>query len=627
MDKSLLLDKITSPADLRRLKASQLPRLCEEIRDVLVQTVSETGGHLASNMGTVELTVMLHRVFRSPTDQLVWDVGHQSYTHKLLTGRKSRFSTLRQENGLSGFTRQSESVHDSFISGHSSTSISAADGISRAKSLLGEEGHVVAVIGDGAFTGGLAFEGLNNIARNNKKVIVILNDNKMSISKNVGGLTSYLSRLRAHQGYFKLKDLTKDVLGQVPGVGDSLVETVTASKNFLKQSIYHTSFFEDLGFVHFGPVDGHNLKMLEDVLVRAKSLNQPVLIHVETIKGKGYMPAEKNPGAYHAVAPFNPALGADDTPRESFSTVFGKTLVKLAGKDRRICGVTAAMKYATGMDYFARRYKNAGRFFDVGIAEGHGVTFCAGLASKGMIPVFAVYSSFLQRAYDQVLHDCAIERQHMVLAVDRAGIVGDDGETHQGVFDCAFLSSVPGVSIYSPALYSEVEYCLEKALFAETGICAVRYPRGGEPELPASYVPLKQDYFHLDSGSRSILLITYGRLYAQACQAVSLLAEKGIAVSVLKLTKVCPLEQAWLNIAMQYESVLFAEEGIRAGGIGEHTITALALAGYHGNMSIAAIENQFVAQGKPDAALARLGLDEAGLARTIEAQLTERKRA
>lgn len=620
-----LLNTINSPAELRRLDAAQLPRLCAELRRFLITNVSETGGHLASNLGVVELTVALHRVFQSPNDPIVWDVGHQSYVHKILTGRREKFSTLRQAGGLSGFPKTTESVHDAFLAGHASTSISVADGIARAKRLKGEKGHVVAVIGDGAFTGGMALEGLFNAARQeNNNLIVILNDNKMSISKNASSLGRYLAQLRANRSYLRLKDATKSLLQTIPLVGEGMVEAISGSKSWVRNFVFSTSFFEELGYAYMGPVDGHNLPVLEAVLQRAKSLNRPVLIHAETVKGKGYRFAEKNPGHYHGVSRFNPKIGANEPPPgNNYSEIFGEHLTRLAKEDTRICAVTAAMKYGTGLNHFSRAFKATGRYVDVGIAEEHAVTFSAALASQGLLPVCAIYSTFLQRAYDQILHDSAIEPRHIVLAVDRAGVVGEDGETHQGLFDCAFLSTIPGVSILSPTTYAELRDCLHRALYEEKGVVAVRYPRGAAPpmEEPRSH----QDFLHLPAADKNLLLVTYGREWAEVSEAAEELGARGRTPGLLKLTKVHPLPRKALEIAMDYDHILFLEEGIRTGGIGEHFLAALAEKGYTGSVTLHAVEG-FVPHATVAVQLAYLRLDAQSIVERV-LQLEEARKS
>ena len=620
MGRYQILEKINSPRDLRGLSRQQTELLCREIRAALIEGVSATGGHLASNLGVVELTVAIHRVFSSPTDQIVWDVGHQCYTHKLLTGRREGLDSLRRKDGLLGFPRPGESVHDAFIAGHASTALSVACGLARGKELRGEPGHVIAVVGDGALTGGMAYEGLNNLAQGkNSKVIAIINDNKMSISKNVGGLTKYLTHLRTNSSYYQLKDATKHALGLLPYIGPGAVGAVSESLAAIKNLIYKTDFFENLGYRYMGPVDGHDLKALCGALARAKSLNRPVLLHLETIKGKGYHFAETNPGAYHGVSSFNPKTGGNCRINEnSFSAVFGRELIRLAKSDKSICAVTAAMKHATGLGEFSAHFGREGRFFDVGIAEGHAVTFSAGLAAKGLKPVLAVYSTFLQRGYDQLIHDCAIEPRRILLAVDRAGFVGEDGETHQGTFDCAYLTTVPGVTIYAPATYRELEVSLAQSLGGQGGgITAIRYPRGSEPGEDSLFWDYIDDdradlapvYFGGDCPG--LLIITYGRETEQAVIAAEKLGRDKVAV--LKLTKVWPLEEKAIALAHAHPAVLFAEESAKIGGIGEHFIARLATEGYKGKLAHKAVEG-FVPQGSVGEQMKMTGLDGQSLA-------------
>lgn len=615
-----LLEKISAPKALWVLSAGQLTRLCREIRQALIEGVSANGGHLASNLGVVELTVAIHRVFESPTDQIVWDVGHQCYTHKLLTGRLKDLHTLRRKDGMRGFPRPCESEHDAFIAGHASTALSAACGLARGKELTGQPGHVIAVVGDGALTGGMAYEGLGNLALARQgKVVVILNDNKMSISKNVGGVARYLTFLRNSASYFKLKDATKSALGAIPYVGREMVGVVGNSLALVKNFVYRSDLFENMGYQYMGPINGHDLSALEKALARAKSLNRPVLLHVETVKGKGYPFAERSPGIYHGVPSFDPNIVKATgpirgkgfaAPPESFSDVFGVLMNRMAASDKRVCAVTAAMKNATGLSQFAARFGREGRFFDVGIAEGHAVTFSAGLAAKGLKPVLAIYSSFLQRGYDQLIHDCAIEPTHLVLAIDRAGLVGEDGETHQGVFDSAFLTTIPGIKIYSPASYRELKLCLDESLNRQTGLCAVRYPRGKQPKLDKFLNTDNLDFVRAGKGrGKGLLLVTYGRITEQVNIAYNTLKERVPNVSLLKLTRIWPLEEAALRTAHKYKAVLFVEEGISSGGIGEHFISRLALEGYKGKLALRAIDGRFVPQGTVAEQIALLGLD------------------
>ncbi|HAN44480.1 MAG TPA: 1-deoxy-D-xylulose-5-phosphate synthase, partial [Ruminococcaceae bacterium] len=573
MSKSLL-DGINSPDDIKKLNIYQLTKLSDEIRNMLIDVVSKNGGHLASNLGVVELTIAIHKIFDCPKDQIVFDVGHQSYTHKILTKRKARFDTLRKKGGISGFPKSSESEYDAFIAGHSSTSISAACGLASAKRLKGDDGYVVAVIGDGALTGGLAFVGLNNAARANDKIIIVLNDNEMSISKNVGALARYLALIRSSKNYFNLKDKTEEALSNIPLIGENLVKSISWSKDAFKQLLYHSNFFEDLGFQYMGPVDGHNIENLCDVLQRAKDLARPVLVHVDTKKGKGYGFAENNPGAYHGTSNFDIIKGSPELPSEdSFSNIFGKYITEMAEKDERICAVTAAMKYGTGLHHFSARFKNDGRFYDVGIAESHAVTFCAGLAANGMIPVFAVYSTFLQRAVDQVIHDASIEKKHIILAVDRAGIVGDDGETHQGVFDVPLLSCIPEIAIYSPANYEELKYSLNKAVYDNNGVCVVRYPRGPQIEYDNAYAFTPDEFnFINQQGNNQTIIVTYGRIYGEVCKAHKLLEEEKICCGILRLNKIAPIPEDAVKILSKFNNIFFVEESIQKGAIGEQLL-------------------------------------------------------
>lgn len=623
--KSSILDTICSPQDVKKLPFEQLDVLCTQIRERLIQTTAKTGGHLASNLGTVELTVALHRVFDCPNDQIVWDVGHQCYTHKLLTGRREQFSTLRQEGGLSGFPKHKESEYDAFIAGHSSTSISVASGLARAKKLQNDQYHVIAVIGDGAFTSGLAFEGANNAARFGDNLIVILNDNKMSISKNVGSFSKYLSKIRARPAYFRTKDRVESFCNHLPLIGKPLSQSLTWLKSTLKTVVYGSNWFEDMGFCYLGPIDGHNMETLCDVLQRAKNLHRPVFLHIETQKGKGYSYAEQNPGEYHGTSGFDVDTGKSfSSASTNFSNEFGLYLTELAKKDERICAITAAMKYGTGLNHFSRAFGQQGRFFDVGIAEPHAVTFAGGLAANGMLPVFAVYSSFLQRCYDQIIHDLSIERQHVVIGIDRAGIVGSDGETHQGLFDVAMLSSVPGITLYSPATYEEMRCSLHKSLYEHTGVCCVRYPRGGESKLPA-FDPQAAWAIEPKEAKPRLLLVTYGKLSAQAVQAARTLSQQGVSTAVLKLLRLLPLCEEAVGQAMQAEYVLFAEEGIESGGIGQMFGNSLLEKGFHGHYRVLAVHDRFVEQATPERALHLCGLDAQSMVMTCTQWMKEQQ--
>lgn len=599
------LDNINSPDDLKSIEKKQIDALCAEIRDYLIQTVSHTGGHLASNLGVVELTVAMHRVFNSPTDQFVFDVGHQCYTHKLITGRRERFSTLRTEGGLSGFPKPSESIHDPVISGHSSTSISAALGLAEAKKQSGQNGCVVAVIGDGALTGGLAYEGLNNAGRSKNRLIVVLNDNRMSINKNVGAVARHLAVLRTKKGYFRLKSGIAKVFGAIPLVGKKINKMLLTSRKAIKNTLYKSSMFEDMGFSYMGPVDGHNEQLLERVLETAKGLGRPVLVHICTLKGKGYYHAEKKPRKFHGISAFDPDSGEPNFSEPTFSSVFGNELCKLAENDDRICAVTAAMKSGTGLDTFAEKFCH--RFYDVGIAEGHAVTFASGLAANGMKPFFAVYSSFLQRAYDQLIHDVAIANQNVTLIIDRAGIVGDDGETHNGVFDAAMLLPIPNFKVYSPAYFSEISYCLKKCADS-SGPTAIRFPRGTEAAKPEKLQIDGGDFLLSENGSKT-LAVSYGRLGGTLLFVQERLKADGTDISVLKLLLINRIDSYCIERALQYESVVFFEEGMKRGGVGEYFGSILLEHGYKGRFIHRAIDDRFVPQAAVSSALAGLELD------------------
>ena len=463
---------------LSRLTDQEGEALCARMRQELVENVSKTGGHLASNLGAVELTVAIHRVFDTSVDRLVFDVGHQCYPHKMLTGRREKMSTLRQYGGIAGFPKPSESVHDAFIAGHASNSVAVALGMARARTMLEEDYKVIALIGDGALTGGLSYEGLSNAGECGQQILVILNDNGMSITPNVGGIADHLAKQRLKPQYLTFKKHYRRIMN-ANALGRAVYRVTHRIKQALKQTLLPCSMFEDMGFHYLGPVDGHNLPLLTKILRYAKELDEPVLLHVKTVKGKGFKPAEENPDSFHGVAPFDPATGkAKREAGENFSAVFGRTLTRLAGQDRRVCAVTAAMTGGTGLERFAQAFPD--RFFDVGIAEGAAVSMAAGMAKQGALPVFAVYSTFLQRSYDMLLHDVAIDNLHVVLGVDRAGLVGDDGETHHGLFDVAYLDTVPNMTVLAPASFAELEVMLNRALFHLSGPVAVRYPRGGE---------------------------------------------------------------------------------------------------------------------------------------------------
>lgn len=608
-----LLNKVDSPKQLKEIPKEQLDELCNEIRDFLINTISKTGGHLASNLGVVELTVAMHRVFDCPQDNFIFDVGHQCYTHKILTGRRESFNTLRQKDGISGFTKPTESKYDSFISGHASTSISAAYGIATAFALQNSKNYAVAVIGDGAFTGGEAYEALNNAGRSKTRLIVILNHNDMSISKNVGAFARYLSTIRSKKSYLEFRSFVDNVLHHIPLVGAPTARLIEKLKSALKMILYRSTFFEELGYTYLGPVDGHDIKQLTNAMTRAKAANSPVVIQVETIKGKGYSFAEENPGAYHAIAGFDVLNGGDNVVMsDCYSNAIGTELTRLAAANEKICAITAAMKYGTGLHTFYNAHKE--RFFDVGIAEEHAVTFAGGLASQGFVPVFCVYSTFLQRGYDQIIHDLAIDQKHVVLCIDRAGIVGEDGETHQGIFDAAFLSQIPNVKIYSPEGYDETRLCLKKAIEEDNSVVAVRYPRGGDKRDNDMEISTNLSYKNNNSNS---LIISYGRVFTNCYKAEKSLARQNKPLSLLKLTQISPIDEKVFEIAQSYEKIFFIEEGIKRGGIAEQISAELASKGYKGSFNTIAIDNTFVKQGEVNEILNKYQMSPEGIEKFI----------
>lgn len=610
-----LLDRIDCPDDIKRLSKAELLRLCAETRRFLIDTLSQTGGHVASNLGVVELTVALHRCFDTERDRLVFDVGHQCYAHKLFTGRRKQFSTLRQAGGLSGFPKPSESVHDAFIAGHASNSISVALGLARVQQTLPPDrrNHVVALIGDGAMTGGLAYEALNDAGAAKVPLIVILNDNGMSINANVGAVSEHLERLRSRPAYYHFKKWYRSLFGKHPAQ-NPIYRFNHRVKTFFKRSIYPSStLFEDMGFTYLGPVDGHDLPRLCNTLEWAKELQGPVLVHVRTVKGKGCAYAERNPGRYHGVGPFDPETGVVAPSGESFSSVFGRRLEDCAAQDPRVCAITAAMADGTGLGHFAGAYPD--RFFDVGIAEGHGAAMAAGLARQGMLPVFAVYSSFLQRSYDMLIHDIALQGLHVVLGVDRAGLVGADGETHHGCFDALFLSEIPGFTVYCPASFAELRRMLSDALFRCTGPVAVRYPRGGEGDYRAdagenALTCLRQ------GGDAAIL--TYGILVNEALAAAETLAADGIEAAVYKLNRISPLDWEDLKPLSAVRRLVVTEDAMGAGCVGQRVTAILAEHGQElERLILRNLGKTFAPEGTVRQLWERFGLDRHGIAADV----------
>ena len=571
-----ILNNINSPADLKALPEEAMVPLCGEIRSFLVDNVRRTGGHLASNLGVVELSVAIHRVFDSPKDHIIFDVGHQSYVHKLLTGRREGFSELRRSGGLSGFPKISESEHDAFGTGHSSTSISAALGFAIADKQSGSDARTVAVIGDGAFTGGMVHEALNNCKRN-IRLTIILNENEMSISKNTGRFAKSIARLRAKKFYIKTKARTRDALKNIPVVGDSLFETAKSFKKAVKDVLYGSNYFEDMGIYYLGPVDGNDYGAIESILRDAAELNECCVIHVKTKKGKGFRPAEIEPWSYHGIQPRDKV-----TPDSTFSTEFGKKLSVLADSDSKICAITAAMSEGTGLEAF--RKEHADKLFDVGIAEPHAVTFAAGLAANGQKPVVAIYSTFLQRAYDNIIHDVALQSLPVTFCIDRAGLNASDGATHHGIFDVAFLSQIPNVELYTPVTFEGMKTTLAASL--SSGKCnAIRYPSGSESELIKSVFYTDGEYTAdrvraIDVDRADGIVITHGRITEEALHAKKLLAEKGFCLGVILCEKIKPYGELAKKIAgilpEKPMKIVTLEEEIRAGGFGMMLLDALS---------------------------------------------------
>ena len=611
-----LLPGIKAPSDVKKMNTEQLNELCFEIRQKMLETVSQNGGHLSSNLGAVELTVALHKVFDSPKDSIVFDVGHQCYAHKLITGRYESFDTLRQKDGLSGFCRPNESEHDTFYSGHSSTSVSAGLGIATANRLLDNGNYTVTVIGDGSFTGGMVYEALNNGGRSKTKHIIILNDNKMSISENVGSFAKYLAVIRSKPGYYNLKASTERTLNRIPNVGKKITKKLYDLKTDLKNKLYtQSTFFEDLGYRYMGPIDGHNISVLVDALEAAKKVNAPVLLHVNTIKGKGYKFAEEDPSRFHGVGPFDLATGKTQSALDCFSDKLGEYLCKYAPANKKMCAITAAMGLGTGLECFRKSFPD--RFFDVGIAEEHAVTFASGLAKKGMLPVFAVYSTFFQRCYDQLVHDISLQKLKVIFAIDRAGFVGEDGETHNGLMDVAFLSTIPDIIVYSPCCYRSLEADINNAVNADKVAVAVRYPRGGQADNISVLQYDCVEFSTYGDKNAETCIVTYGRVTSQAIKAVDELSAKNINALLISLNRIKPLPENAVDIMYTMKKVFFFEEGIRSGGIGEKTGFRLLERGYKGAFSLTAVNDRFVSQATVGELLHEYGLDAEGIVKKI----------
>ncbi len=615
----MLLENVNCPEDLKQLTLTELNSLAEEIRHYLLETITQTGGHLASNLGAVELTLALHTVFDTPRDKIVWDVGHQSYVHKMLTGRRQQFCTLRQCGGLSGFPCIDESPHDAFGAGHASTSISAALGLAVARDLKGEDSHIIAVIGDGAMTGGLAYEGLNNAGQIGTRLIVLLNDNGMSISANVGAIAKHLNRLRSDPRYSKAKKRFEGLIARLP-LGWVALEGARRIKNGLKGLVMPTLLWEQLGFTYLGPIDGHDLHLLQETLQQAKSFDGPTVVHVVTRKGKGYDPAEEDAVSFHGVAP----NGSKKSAAPTYTKVFGDTLVRLARDNPHLVAITAAMPDGTGLVPFSREFPS--RFFDVGIAEEHAVTFAAGLARRGIKPVVAIYSTFMQRAFDQVIHDVCMQRLPVVFAIDRAGIVGDDGRTHQGAFDMAFMRQVPEMVVMAPKDENELQHMLATAIQHE-GPISVRYPRGSGVGVPLDPAPvaLPIGRAELLRQGNDITLLAIGTAVYPAMAAAELLAQQGVYAAVVNARFVKPLDEDMINaLARRTSRVVTIEEGALPGGFGSAVAELLADSKLSDTALLRlGLPDDFVDHAPPNVVRARFELDPEGIVHSIHQRFPE----
>ena len=610
-----LLNTINSPDDLKCLTAAQLDQLCVEIREFLVENVSQTGGHLASNLGAVELTVALERVYDSKTDRIVFDVGHQAYVHKMLTGRRDAFSTLRKYKGLSGFPKPKESVCDASIAGHASTSISTALGMARARTLQGKSYDVCAIIGDGSMTGGLAYEAIADAGQSGEPIVVILNDNAMSISESVGGTANMLSHMRTRPAYFAFKRVYHKTIGRIR----PLYLFLHKVKEWLKSRLLPQNLFDDMGFYYLGPIDGHDVVRLEQALRYARDMRRPVLLHVLTEKGKGYRPAEEHPDLYHGVSGFDPKVGVVESGKQDYSAVFGETLCQIASENPNVVGITAAMVDGTGLKRFAADYPK--RFYDVGICEGHAVTMASGMAMQGLTPVLAVYSSFLQRSYDMLIHDVSLSDLHVVFGVDRCGLVGADGETHHGVFDVSYLRSVPNMKILSPASFAELREMLRLAMLEMTGPVAVRYPRGAEGRYAECNI---NDEVLLRQGNAATI-VCYGVMVNEVLAAAEKLAQNGISCEVIKLSRLDDIALPMVMASLQKTGKLFiAEEACSAGCVGERILSLCVEQGVQlKSAQLLNLGDGIVCHGTVEQLRAEYGIDGDGIFRAVESVIND----
>lgn len=614
-----LLNQINRSEDVADLSAEQLPILCEEVRQFLIENVSKTGGHLSANLGTVEAITAMHYVFPTPLNQFVFDVGHQCYTHKIYTGRKAGFEKLRKKDGLSGFPSPNESIHDAFISGHGSTSISVAIGIATAKKLKGEPGKVIAMVGDGAFTGGMVYEGLNNVDKKLDNLIVILNDNKMSISKNVGSMSTYLAKLRTSEDYLNAKRNVNDILDKVPYIGKPISNTITHSKTAIRRTLYQNkgTFFEDLGFLYHKVADGNDIGQVLHAMRYAKNAEGPVFIHMVTVKGKGFTPAEENPGAFHGVGSFNADKVSDPdvAPSDSFSTVFGRNLSDMAVSNRKLCAITAAMKYGTGLQFFYKEHRR--RFFDVGMAEEHAVSFAAALAKNGMMPVVCLYSTFMQRAMDQFIHDTALLDLNVMFAIDRAGLVPGDGETHQGIHDISIFTNYDKVPVVCPSNYDELKYWQQYLIEKVKGPKVIRYPRGGQDAYIENY-KCTGNFYDLIGGSKQYIIVCYGRQFVEALKAKDMLMQEGIEVSILKLNVVNPIEAEIPQFLKEYKNVYSFEEHVKTGSVSARLGLCLLENKFENNYYYKCVDNHTVYHANVPQLQQICGIDAEAIVRKIK---------
>ena len=611
----MILDKVNYPEDLKSLRTEEKIELAKEIREMIIDTVSETGGHLASNLGIVELTIAMHSVFNTPIDKVIWDVGHQTYVHKILTGRKNKMESLRKMGGIAGFPKTSESVYDNFNTGHSSTSISVGLGMARARDIKGENYKILSVIGDGALTGGMALEALNDVGSSNTNMIVILNDNEMSISKNVGGISMMLSKLRTKSIYVNTSVKGKKVINKIPVVGKKIVKFVQRTKRGIKQLVIQKMYFEDIGFRYLGPVDGHNIEKLEDIFKISKEQEGPILIHVLTKKGKGYKPAELNSDKFHSTSKFNKETGEKiSSGKKDYSKVFGESLVKIAKNNKRVVAITAAMKDGTGLTDFAKKYPN--RFFDVGIAEQHAVGMAAGLAKSGMVPVVPLYSSFIQRAYDQLVHDVAIQNLPVVICADRAGIVGNDGETHQGLLDMAFTNTIPNFTIMAPKDFSELESMIEFSIDLKKPVL-LRYPRGGEDITFDSCDKIEFGKAEVIEKGNDITIVAIGKMVARAKEVSDILKEDGITANVINARFLKPFDEKTL-IENMSNIIVTIEDGTIIGGLGSKVEEVLYKNKLNKKVEKFAYPDEFVKHGSVKEIEEKYGLDAKNIVSTIK---------